>query len=687
MTSNGRTRQDSSLKRSQSLENYDIGRVIGKGGFSKVHLAVNRKTGKRTVLKLTPFTASATALFRRNGHESKNILHNLEKADKLLVREVQILSYISKNLNRFPHIIGVYESFVHSNALQCIVMEVARWDLRKVVSCRYQAARSSDHFSSEAIINEEELQCVMSQLFDALSALHKSGIVHRDIKASNVLLVPKTTMNAGSQVSCVPSSVGMSMSSVGALSLVKSLNFADFMVKVSDFGLAVQMRSDQDWMTCQRTLCGTPNCLAPEIAHGVLASSAGNPNDFGSHGIPVDLWSAGCLMYYLISGRYPFASNSEEDILKRIILGTWSYPAHINVNEESSSLLNQLLSINPIHRGTSEHILLQHPFFVKTGEAAVGMIIDTKESNFVSFSSFVLHCKSLSLLAVNFFLTLTHFLQDENDSFHPDNIASQIYNCDETKSLQPLSLAQHLQTSGTGMLSKVGDNCIKKPGRSAATEFCNSRIADPTYDNNIFRNYTKQSSGVRADFNERETKTIFGNVARMATMKKRSKSGAFCLFILPESSEIVVHFRKDRTTKCLRWIHIIQDGRYVSWGRLLGDMGRYPNYSNSSCDITNEALRLVPSDEKRKYRDISSISNKSVLSIYHLASKLVLRVKKKTPRVILEFYKSAEDKCNAKVMLMVSYNNLICYDRNKHPYISFTEVFPHSFFLAKRTIS
>ena len=97
------------------------------------------------------------------------------------------------------------------------------------------------------------------QIADALDAVHAQGIVHRDIKPTNVMLLPDGT------------------------------------AKLLDFGVARQ--SDDTTITSTGAIVGSPAYMAPEQVRG----------EPGTHS--ADLWALGVLLYEMLAGRPPFAGN------------------------------------------------------------------------------------------------------------------------------------------------------------------------------------------------------------------------------------------------------------------------------------------------------------------------------------------------------------------------------------------
>lgn len=320
-----------------NLDHYDIGRQIGKGGFSKVYLAKDRRCRR-------PLNIALKLIKKDDATET-------DRAKlKMLQRELRVHLSVS---GQHPNVIELFECFEH-NDMVCVAVKLARTDLRKVVIGR-KKRRDIDEDSS--VLDENEAKIIMYQVLSGIAFLHQRGIVHRDIKASNILLMlcPGSAQSI-SQTSLVSSKVP---SSYGGAYQDQEIDLEMSRVVISDFGLAVQMELETDWQCCQRTLCGTTRCLAPEIASVVLMSNVQTKHR-SCHGLPVDLFAAGCVFYYLLVGHYPFSlvdSDQERTILKRIVEGEWSFPSKLIISDGLRSMIIQMLSLQPKLRGFAEKIV------------------------------------------------------------------------------------------------------------------------------------------------------------------------------------------------------------------------------------------------------------------------------------------------------------------------------------------
>ncbi|KAL1489274.1 hypothetical protein ABEB36_014204 [Hypothenemus hampei] len=179
-------------------------------------------------------------------------------------------------------------------------------------------------------LSESEVCSIMRQVVEGIRYLHFHNILHRDISLSNLLLTK------------------------------------DMQVKIADFGLATQLtRPDEK----HRTMCGTPNFISPEVATR------------GSHGLEVDVWSLGCLLYTLLVGSPPFDTNAVKSTLTRVVMANYTLPHHLS--PEAKDLINALLQKNPRDRIRLEQIL-DHPFFKRsfTQDSGIHTMSSRRDSAF-----------------------------------------------------------------------------------------------------------------------------------------------------------------------------------------------------------------------------------------------------------------------------------------------------------------
>ncbi|KAH9950661.1 kinase-like domain-containing protein [Amylocystis lapponica] len=168
------------------------------------------------------------------------------------------------------------------------------------------------HSRTPSTLSEDELRGIVKTMVDALMCLRKERIIHRDIKASNILLTD------------------------------------DFRIKLSDFGLATQLPT---LSSTTSTFCGSPSNVAPEIISHL------------PYGFAVDLWSLGCLMVTCLSGIPAFEAPSVSEIFNKISYAKYSQPE--NISAEARSLISGLLQVDPDAR-LSLHQVLSHPFLSPT---------------------------------------------------------------------------------------------------------------------------------------------------------------------------------------------------------------------------------------------------------------------------------------------------------------------------------
>ena len=108
-------------------------------------------------------------------------------------------------------------------------------------------------------------------------------------------------------------------------------------LKLGDFGLAAKL----DYAGEKRkTICGTPNYLAPEIVNN------------NGHSYEVDVWSLGVVMYTLLYGRPPFETSDVKKTYKRIKECQYTFSEDINVSSSVRNLISRVLVVDVTKRLT-----------------------------------------------------------------------------------------------------------------------------------------------------------------------------------------------------------------------------------------------------------------------------------------------------------------------------------------------
>ncbi|XP_026543908.1 serine/threonine-protein kinase PLK1 [Notechis scutatus] len=124
-------------------------------------------------------------------------------------------------------------------------------------------------------LTEPEARYYLRQIILGCQYLHSNRVIHRDLKLGNLFLND------------------------------------DMEVKIGDFGLATRVEYDGER---KKTLCGTPNYIAPEV----LCKKG--------HSFEVDIWSIGCIMYTLLVGKPPFETSCLKETYIRIKNNAYTIP-------------------------------------------------------------------------------------------------------------------------------------------------------------------------------------------------------------------------------------------------------------------------------------------------------------------------------------------------------------------------
>ncbi|XP_044763367.1 serine/threonine-protein kinase SIK3-like isoform X2 [Coccinella septempunctata] len=240
---------------------YELEKTIGKGNFAVVKLATHIVTRTKVAIKIIDKTALDE--------------ENLTK----IFRETAILKSL-----RHPHITRLYQLMETSHTIY-IVTEYAH------------KGEIFDHLVQKGRMPEEEAKRIFSQIVSAVSYCHSQGVVHRDLKAENLLL--DHNMN----------------------------------IKLADFGFSNQFTEG----TLLSTWCGSPPYAAPELFQGLKYD-----------GPKVDIWSLGVVLYVLVCGYVPFDAPNLHILRNVVIAGKFRIPYFMS--RDCEDLIRHMLVVEPEKR-------------------------------------------------------------------------------------------------------------------------------------------------------------------------------------------------------------------------------------------------------------------------------------------------------------------------------------------------
>eukprot|EP01028_Stygiella_incarcerata_P006744 TRINITY_DN2739_c0_g1_i1.p1 TRINITY_DN2739_c0_g1~~TRINITY_DN2739_c0_g1_i1.p1 ORF type:complete len:609 (-),score=162.51 TRINITY_DN2739_c0_g1_i1:279-2105(-) len=158
------------------------------------------------------------------------------------------------------------------------------------------------------IVSDTEARYFMWQLMEALMHLHKNLVIHRDLKLANLFLDE------------------------------------NMCIKVGDFGLATKLIHKDER---KKTICGTPNYIAPEVLGGHRVG----------HSFEVDIWSSGVILYTMLIGRPPFETTDVKSTYRKIKANSYGFPDHATISVDAKDLIQEMLHSSPEKRPTIEGVL------------------------------------------------------------------------------------------------------------------------------------------------------------------------------------------------------------------------------------------------------------------------------------------------------------------------------------------
>lgn len=241
------------------IGHYELKKTLGEGNFSTVKLAQHRLTQHLVAIKVVK-----TSVLSED---------NLMKID----REIDVLKKVGKH----KHIVRLYQ-----------VIKTKRYFMLVTEYC--PNGELYDYLVAKGRLSESHSCDYFLQILSAVEYLHEHNIVHRDLKAENLLLSEEYKI-----------------------------------IKIADFGFANYYTKDK----LLSTWCGSPPYAAPELFKG-----------HNYVGPPVDIWSLGVILYVLVCGSLPFDGQNLVHLKSRVLSGKFRIPFFMST--ECESLIRGMLRLD-----------------------------------------------------------------------------------------------------------------------------------------------------------------------------------------------------------------------------------------------------------------------------------------------------------------------------------------------------
>lgn len=269
----------------KKLSHYELLEEIGLGGMGRVCKAYDTMLDRTVVLKLLAPD-----------------LMSEEESRKRFLREARLASALD-----------------HPNI--CTIYEIAEVDNQYFIAMQYIPGKTLKKVIGSKPLSLDSVFSIALQVGDALAAAHAKGIVHRDIKSSNIIITP------GGKA------------------------------KVLDFGLAkllsdkgrVEVEAQADELTRLGTPMGTPSYMSPELANGERADHR------------TDIFSFGVVVYEMATGKLPFRGQTSVDVMHAVLHETHKPAIEINdkLVPDMSAIIDNAIAKKPADRYQSMQPVLE----------------------------------------------------------------------------------------------------------------------------------------------------------------------------------------------------------------------------------------------------------------------------------------------------------------------------------------
>ncbi|MFO0611692.1 MAG: serine/threonine-protein kinase [Polyangiaceae bacterium] len=250
-------------------DRYELVSLLGVGGMGEVWRARHVALDKAVAVKVLRFAApSARARF---------------------LREARVLAAL-----RHEGLVEVHDFGETPHRFPYFVMELL------------EGESLANRLDRERQVPAREAVRIAVAVAEGLSAAHAAGVIHRDVKPDNVLLVGSSRRP-----------------------------------KVVDFGIASAQRDGDERLTVSGAVLGTPQYMAPEIIRGEEG------------GAGADVWGLAVTLYEMVAGAPPFASNDMIALFRKIVEDPLPFPRNAEMDGALFRVLAEALRKSPSERTPS----------------------------------------------------------------------------------------------------------------------------------------------------------------------------------------------------------------------------------------------------------------------------------------------------------------------------------------------
>ena len=270
----------------KTISHYELQEEIGLGGMGRVCKAYDTMLARTVVLKLLAPD-----------------LMSEEESRKRFLREARLASALD-----------------HPNI--CTIYEIAEVDNQYFIAMQYIPGKTLKKVIGTKPLSLDSVFSIALQVGDALAAAHAKGIVHRDIKSSNIIISP------------------------GGKAKVLDFGLAKLL---SDKGRVEAAETQAEELTSLGTPLGTPSYMSPELANGERADHRS------------DIFSFGVVLYEMATGKLPFRGQTTVDVMHAVLHEAHKPAIEVNDNlpPDMSAIIDNAIAKMPADRYQSMQPMLE----------------------------------------------------------------------------------------------------------------------------------------------------------------------------------------------------------------------------------------------------------------------------------------------------------------------------------------